>query len=427
MLNRRLAAGNPVESAMETYVELDTHLNGEHQALKDNVHRFAKDILRPTAAALDSLSDPQQVIEHGSPLWDFLKKAYGLGYHTASIPSELGGLGLDGLGMQIFLEELGWGGADLALTLAVASFPFSALAGTGNRGFIDRYVRPFVEDREAHFIGCWPVTEPEHGSDWVTGMFDGGDGSMAGHVAARLDGDSYVINGQKAAWVSNGTIATHGLVILVADPSRGSVMGRGVAFVPLDLPGVTKGKPLNKIGQRALNQGEIFFDNVRLPRSMMLVSPDKPGEMMSGRGGGPNGAMGAVFTGVARAAFEAAVDYSRQRVQGGKPICEHQLVQKRLFEMFTKVEACRLLSRAAMTYNSEAPIPAMEYAIASKTFCTQAAFEVASDALQLFGGNGLSREYPIEKIFRDARAALIEDGTNEVLSLAGARLVLARG
>ena len=167
---------------------------------------------------------------------------------------------------------------------------------------------------------------------------------------------------------------------------------------------------------------------MRIPSRYVLVSPDKPlVEMMGGRGGGPNGGMAAVFTGVARAAFEAALDYSRQRVQGGKLICEHQLVQKRLFEMFTKVEAARLLSRAAITYNTDAPVPALEYAIAAKTFCTQVAFEVASDAIQIFGGSGLSREYPVEKIFRDARASLVEDGTNEVLSLVGARLVLMRG
>jgi alkylation response protein AidB-like acyl-CoA dehydrogenase len=136
--------------------------------------------------------------------------------------------------------------------------------------------------------------------------------------------------------------------------------------------------------------------------------------------------MAAAFTGVARAAYEEALDYSKQRVQGGQPICEHQLVQKHLFEMFTKVEACRALSRAVMTYNQTSTTPSLEHAIAAKTFCTQASFEVASDALQVFGGNGLSKEYGIEKLFRDARASLIEDGTNDVLSLAGARHILSR-
>jgi len=411
---------------METYVELDTHIPDHYRTLKDNIHRFAREVMRPTAAALDRLADPSLVIAPASPLWDFLKQAYRLGYNKAAFPTEYGGLGLSGLGQHIYLEELGWGSADLALSIGVAGMPFGALAGSGDPELIQKYVVPFIQDREAEYIGCWPVTEPQHGSDWVTAMQDGGHNDLAGHVIARRDGDSYVISGQKAAWVSNGTIATHGLVILIADPSRGSALGRGVAFVPFDLPGVSKGKPLNKLGQRALNQGEIFFDEVRIPSSFMLVSPDKPAAAAAGRGGGPNAMMGAVFTGVARAAFEIALDYSKDRIQGGKPICEHQLVQKHLFEMFTKVEACRLLSRAAITYNTDAPVPAMEYSIASKTFCTQAAFEVASDALQLLGGNGLSKEYPIEKIFRDARAALIEDGTNDVLSLVGARLVLNR-
>jgi len=412
---------------METYVELDTHIPDHYRTLKDNIHRFAREVMRPTAAALDRLADPSLVIAPASPLWDFLKQAYRLGYNKAAFPTEYGGLGLSGLGQHIYLEELGWGSADLALSIGVAGMPFGALAGSGDPELIQKYVVPFIQDREAQYIGCWPVTEPQHGSDWVTAMQDGGHNDLAGHVIARRDGDSYVISGQKAAWVSNGTIATHGLVILIADPSRGSALGRGVAFVPFDLPGVSKGKPLNKLGQRALNQGEIFFDEVRIPSSFMLVSPDKPAAAAAGRGGGPNAMMGAVFTGVARAAFEIALDYSKDRIQGGKPICEHQLVQKHLFEMFTKVEACRLLSRAAITYNTDAPVPAMEYSIASKTFCTQAAFEVASDALQLLGGNGLSKEYPIEKIFRDARAALIEDGTNDVLSLVGANLVISRG
>jgi alkylation response protein AidB-like acyl-CoA dehydrogenase len=412
---------------MDTYVELDTHLPDHYRTLKDNIHRFAREVMRPTAAALDRLADPSAVIAPGSPLWDFLKQAYRLGYNKAGFPTQFGGLGLSGLGQHIYLEELGWGSADLALTLGLAGAPFGALAATGNRELIEKYVVPFIQDREADYIGCWPVTEPQHGSDWVTGLWDRDHNDLAGHVIARRDGDSYVISGQKSAWVSNGTIATHGLVILIADPSRGSVLGRGVAFVPFDLPGVSKGKPLNKLGQRALNQGEIFFDEVRIPSSYMLIAPDQPAAAAAyGRGGGPNAMVGAVFTGVARAAFEIALDYSRQRIQGGKPICEHQLVQKRLFEMFTKVETCRLLSRAAITYNTDAPVPAMEYSIASKTFCTQAAFEVASDALQMLGGNGLSKEYPIEKIFRDARAALIEDGTNDVLSLVGASLVLAR-
>jgi len=412
---------------METYLELDVDFPPELAELKDAVHRFAKNVLRPAAIALDRLTEPQQVIEPDSILWKFYRSAYQLGYHAAMIPTEFGGLGLHGLGMHVFLEELGWGSAGLAISLAVAGFPFEALAATGNRELINRYVKPFVADREAKYIGCWPVTEPAHGSDWGSSILDDGDPSnRGGRVIARREGDDYVINGQKAAWVSNGTIATHGLTYLMAASNNGQPRAGAAAFVPFDLPGVSKGKPLNKIGQRALNQGEIFFDNVRIPARYMLAEPgnfELFGMQVLTKA---NGTMSAVFTGVARAAFEAALDYSKQRIQGGKPICEHQLVQKHLFEMFTKVEACRRLSRAAMEYNDAAAIPALEYAMAAKVFCTQAAFEVASDALQVFGGNGLSMEYGIEKIFRDARASLIEDGTNDVLSLSGMQLVLMR-
>jgi len=129
-------------------------------------------------------------------------------------------------------------------------------------------------------------------------------------------------------------------------------------------------------------------------------------------------------TAVTRAAYEEALRYTQTRIQGGKPISEHQLVQKHLFDMFTKVETCRALSRAAMAYNAVTDPPALEYAIASKVYCTQASLEVADTALQLFGGNGLSREYPMEKLYRDARASLIEDGANDVLALVGARRLL---
>ncbi len=416
---------------MDAYMEIDRNLPADLRALRENVHRFAKEVLRPAATELDRLPDPQDVIAPGSALWTFMRQAYALGYHTASFPEAIGGLGLHGLGMQIFLEELGWGSADLAISLGVAGAPFGALAIAGNPELIDTFVKPFVADRDARFIGSWPVTEPNHGSDWAMFLASEGEANRAGRATIRREGDSYVVNGQKAAWVSNGTIATHAALYLrIESGSPGAATGMsggGVAVVPLNLPGVSKGKPLNKMGQRALNQGEIFFENVRIPRHYMVVNSDTYEQQTMATLTMANGGMSTAFTGLARAAYEIALDYSKERIQGGRPICEHQLVQKRLFEMFTKVEACRALSRAVTVYNSSSGAPSLQHAIAAKTFCTQASFEVANDALQIFGGNGLSKEYPIEKLFRDARASLIEDGTNEVLSLAGARHILAEG
>jgi alkylation response protein AidB-like acyl-CoA dehydrogenase len=408
------------------YCELNLQLTPEQAMLKQSVHRFAAEVLRPTAVALDRLVDPREVIASGSPLWKALRQAYRLGYHKASIPAELGGLGFGGLEQHILLEELGWGSAGLAISIGVAGFPFAMAASTGNGELIDAFVRPFVADTEARLIGCWAITEPEHGSDSLmvrTQQFH--DPRVSGQVIARRDRDHYVLGGQKAAWVSNGTIATHALTFLTLDPGHG-MAGGGVALVPLHLRGVSRGAPLDKMGQRALNQGEIFFDEVRIPAAQMLSEPASYELVLDATLALANAAMGAVFTGVARAAYEEALTYCRQRVQGGKPICQHQLVQKRLFDMFTKVEACRALSRAAMTYNHATMPPATEYSIAAKTFCTEAAFEVASSAVQLHGGNGLSKEYPIEKIFRDARASLIEDGSNDILALVGMQRMLGQ-
>lgn len=407
------------------YLDLSLGLTEEQLAFRDNVHRFALEVLRPRAAELDRRTDPAEVIARGSPLWDVLRRAYELGYHKVMMPSEVGGLGFGGLEQHIFLEELGWGSADFAIAIGVAAFPFATVAKTGDAALVAEIVKPFVDDTTARFLGCWAITEPDHGSDTlVPGTPEFHDPHIRGSLSARRDGDHYVLAGQKSAWVSNGTIATHALTFLSLDPSQG-MAGGGVAVVPLDLDGVTRGRPLDKMGQRALNQGEIFFDDVRLPARFMLTGSELYEVTLDLTLALANAAMGAVFTGVARAAYEAALAYTTARIQGGKRLCEHQLVQKRLVDMFTRVEACRQLSRAAMVYNHATLPPATEYSIAAKTFCTEAALEVASSALQLFGGNGLSREYPIEKIFRDARASLIEDGSNDVLSLVAARRLLA--
>jgi alkylation response protein AidB-like acyl-CoA dehydrogenase len=407
------------------YLDLNLQLTEEQIAFRQSVHRFAIEVLRPRSAELDRRTDPADVIARGSPLWDVLRQAYQLGYHKVMLPAEVGGLGFGGLEQHIFLEELGWGSADFAIAIGVAGFPFATVAKAGSPELIDEIVRPFVDDTTARFLGCWAITEPDHGSDTlIAGTPEFHDPRIKGNLFARRDGDDYVLSGQKSAWVSNGSIATHALTFLSIDPSQG-MAGGGVAVIPLDLRGITRGKPLDKLGQRALNQGEIFFDDVRLPARFMLTGAELYELTLDMTLALANAAMGAVFTGVARAAYEAALVYTTQRVQGGKRLCEHQLVQKRLVDMFTRVEACRQLSRAAMVYNHATVPPATQYSIASKTFCTEAALEVASSALQLFGGNGLSREYPIEKIFRDARASLIEDGSNDVLALVAARHILA--
>jgi alkylation response protein AidB-like acyl-CoA dehydrogenase len=202
-------------------------------------------------------------------------------------------------------------------------------------------------------------------------------------------------------------------------------MGDGVRrdggfLVPLDVPGVSKGRALDKIGQRALNQGEIFFDEVRIPADYMVIPPQLYGFASDAILATANGGMGSIFVGVAQAALDLAIDYAKERVQGGVPIFQHQSVKMRLFEMFRKVQAARALSRQVTLFNLVNAPPKLHLAVAAKVTSTSTAFEVASSALQIFGGNGLSREYPIEKLLRDARASMIEDGCNDILSLVAA-------
>ena len=182
---------------------------------------------------------------------------------------------------------------------------------------------------------------------------------------------------------------------------------------------------MEKMGQRDLNQGEIYFDNVRIPQKYLLFGPDMYMFLHEAVLAAANASMGNTATGLARAAFEEALTYAKVRVQGGKPIIEHNSVRQRLAEMFAKVESCRALSRAVRLYNAAPPngVSLLEYSVASKITCTQNAFEIANEAIQLFGGNGMCREYLPEKLFRDARATLIEDGNNEILAMGAGRLL----
>ncbi|MFO1198108.1 MAG: acyl-CoA dehydrogenase family protein [Burkholderiaceae bacterium] len=390
----------------------DPQATDVERATWEVAHRFARDVMRPAGVKLDKLA-PEDVIAQDSILWQvfaaFAETGLGaVGAATDLTPSEQANL------RCIVSEELGWGDAGLAISLGVASMPTRMALMTGNAAIAERF--------PAGTLGCWAITEPDHGSDNIdidgSFMHPRGRAGRPNCVARRV-GDQFVISGQKSSWVSNGTIARAAALFCAVDLGDGA-QGRGVFVVPLDQGGVTRGKPLDKIGQRALNQGEIFFDDLRVPVSSMVVAPAQYGAALDAVLCLANGGMGATFVGCARAAFELALDYAKTRVQGGVPIFEHQSVKSRLFRMFQRVEAARALSRRVLQINSLRQPPRIELASASKVTSTEAAFRNASDALQLFGGVGTSRDYPIEKIFRDTRVSMIEDGCNEVLGLAAA-------
>jgi alkylation response protein AidB-like acyl-CoA dehydrogenase len=381
--------------------------------------------MRPVGIELDKLANPEDVYAQGSPLWDVYKTYRELDLHLQNMPEDFGGMAgtLDPMASYLISEEMGYGDAGLAISLGASGMPFNFAAIFSHVPELKQIAMDYCNDREGKMIGCWGIIEPDHGGDWSLG---GDDPKCGPSVRGVLKGDEYIVNGEKAAWVSNGTIATHCVLHVGLDPSRG-MQGQGIAIIPLDLPGISRGAPLNKMGQRALNQGSIVFQDARIPKQYMIIEPSEPG-VDDGQGerfmAAPMG-MGVTFAGLAKAAYDEAFNYANERIQGGVPIFEHKNIKLKLFKMFTMVEAARANARRGYLYNINAlrtgQMPSGAHAVAAKCLSTETATFVASEAIQIFGGNGLAKEYVVEKMFRDARTSMIEDGVNETLSIAASQ------
>ncbi|NTW36197.1 MAG: acyl-CoA/acyl-ACP dehydrogenase [Syntrophobacteraceae bacterium] len=396
--------------------DIDLNVSPETKAVLREVKRFGMEVMRPAGIQLDRLADPVDVIAQDSVLWDVFKGFRALGLHTMQIPRACGGLAeeKDPMAAILIAEQLGYADAGLAISMGVSCMPFN-YAAMFPTPEMQQLARDFCADRDGRMIGCWAITEPDHGTDWSLG---GGNLKCGPSVKAVLQGDEYIINGEKSAWVSNGTIATHALLHVSLDPSRG-MQGQGLAIIPLDLPGISWGKPLDKMGQRPLNQGSIIFEDARIPKEYMVIPYPDFINASSGQGlAMVNGGMAIVFAGLAKAAFDEAYAYARQRVQGGVSIIEHAPIKLKLMKMFERAEAARANARRMALYNlANALAPSVVHAVAAKCLSTETATFVASEAMQIFGGYGLAREFPIEKMYRDARASMIEDGVNDALAI----------
>tara|TARA_R110001606_G_scaffold47570_1_gene121184 strand:- start:5860 stop:7155 length:1296 start_codon:yes stop_codon:yes gene_type:complete len=387
-------------------------LDSTIEAMRDSLHQFAERVMRPVGIALDRM-DVQDQLKPESPYWTFFEKFKELGLSVADLmamPAEERSLLL-----CIANEEFGWGDGGLSIVLGATMLPHVMMHYFGRQDLIEQYPEGIP--------GCWSITEPDHGTDMLdpSGQLQHASGRYGRpNCVARIYDDKVVITGQKSAWCSNGPAADICILYVAADLGDGPDPGRGACLiVPLDAPGVSKGKTIKKLGQRALPQGEMFFDEVELPIGNLLAGPADYRRAVHAIHAEANTLMGAVWTGVARSAYDLAHSYVHERKQGGVPILRHQSVASRLFHMARKVELSRALTRRVAMYNATAPVPSLQSAMMAKVTGTQTSFEVASDALQLFGGNGTTEEYPVEKIFRDARLSLIEDGCNEILAIKG--------
>ncbi|TAK53276.1 MAG: acyl-CoA dehydrogenase [Gammaproteobacteria bacterium] len=391
---------------------LEVPLTEEERAVADSVRRFALERMRPLGKQLDRMS-ADEVAAGKALLLDFLRDyrdlGCGLEFLNELSPRQRARL------FPIIHGYLGWGDAGLAILTAAASFPAFAAYQTGNPELIERFGTK---------IGCWMGTQPDRGSDTVD--LQGTElrlGSQHGtpNLAARITDDEIILTGQTSAWVSGGPIAECGLAYVPADYGSGlrrsnGLLNGAVILVPFDEKGVSKGRPVEKLGQRPLPQGAIFFDEVRLPRNYLLANNERIDGHFFTSFVFANMEMACVFSGLARAAFQSALEYVHQRRQGGGHLIEHQNVRHRIFQLWRKVESARAIAQRACDFNFLGK-PHVLASATAKIVATELACEVAQDALSLFGGNGLTKEYPMEKYLRDARASLIEDGENNILGL----------
>lgn len=385
-------------------------ISDDERALQDMLHRFAVDVMRPLGRELDKMT-PEDVVDPSSPIFEFHRRSAELGIGPSMDADPKAMAKLDAL----VFEELGYGDPGLSTSLGAGAQPALMAQSMGDEELIG-----LTKDR----VGCWVATQPSRGSDGLI-LYPGQRHPLAttgnkGDLTARLDGDEVVINGQSSAWVSNGPIAGVGLVEIAADYGDGFFDEDGhpygiAVIVPFDRPGVSKGKPLHKIGKRALPQGEIFFDEVRVPKRFMMAGQKEYEHFHTVSWGRAGTAMANVAVGVARSALEQAVTYASERKQGGAYLADQQLTRYRLGKIGGDVEMIRAFARysAAFTYTADIPHPYFTARV--KAACTNIAFDVVNESLQLLGGYGLAQEYPLEKMLRDARAMMIEDGENVIL------------
>ena len=377
---------------------LDFKLTEEQLALQELARKFAKNEMIPKAAHHDQTGEfPKEVIE----------KAFQLGLINFCIPAEFGGLALSNVDGIIITEELSAGCSGMSTSLMVNDLALYPIVVAGTPEQKERLLRPFTQSAK---LASFCLTEPGAGSD-VAGL----------STTLKKDGNGYRLNGQKM-FITNANYSSQFTVYATMDPS---LKHKGLCAVVVDAQtaGISIGKKENKMGQRASDTASVHFDNVRVPKENLL---GRPGDgftiaMKTLDHSRPMVAISAV--GVARAAYEYARDYSKERVQFGKPICTYQAVQFMLADMAMSIEAGRLLCMKAAWQLDQGIRPTL-IASYAKAFSADMAMKVTTDAVQIFGGYGYSKEYPVEKLMRDAKLIQIYEGTSQIQRLVIAREIL---
>ncbi|HEX5469162.1 MAG TPA: acyl-CoA dehydrogenase family protein [Gaiellaceae bacterium] len=376
-------------------------LSGEQREIQALCREFAQREIRPISQAVDEADTEMP--------WEVWYKAAEVGITSFMLPEEYGGGGMtDCLTGCIVQEELCWGCSGIGNLLTSGGFFAEPVIALGDDAQKRRWLEPLCGERPV--LTALATTEPGAGSD-----------AASIQTTATGSGGGYVLRGQKS-WISNGGIADFYVVFATVAPGTRS-KGVTAFVVEKDDAGVSFGAPMKKMGQRAIVNAEMFLEDVELPADRRLGDEGRGFHGLMHTFDRSRVTLGAAATGLARAALEYAVEYSKSREQFGRPIAEHQAVAFRLADMATRVDASRLLVwRAARKLDAGEPAP-LEAAMA-KLFASETAMWCTWAAVQTLGGWGYSREYPVEKWMRDAKLEEIEEGTSDIQRLIISRRLL---
>lgn len=368
---------------------MDFELTEEQQVLRQTIHDFAEKEILPGASARD---------QTGQFPNDLIAKLAAVGLLGIEIAPEYGGAGLEASSAALILEEIARVDAAVALTVASHNSLCSAHIGVAGSAAQKSKFLPALAGGEK--LGAWALTEPGSGSD-AAGL----------RTQARRDGDGWILNGEKQ-FTTQGSVAGIYVIMASTEPSRGRD-GISAFVVERGAPGLVAGKAENKLGVRASDTAALHLDNLRVPKENLLGAlngafKDVLGVLQGGRIG-----IGALAVGIARAAYEAALGYAKERKQFGKPIAEYGAIQGMLADMATEIDAARLLVyHAALLKDRRAPFA--RAASEAKLYASEAAMRAATKAVQIYGGYGYLKDYPVERYFRDAKLCEIGEGTSEM-------------
>ena len=377
---------------------VDFRLSEEQEAVRKLAREFALKEMRPVAREYD---------EKEEFLWPIVKKAHELGLLNSVIPEEYGGVGADRLTECLIAEELFYGCAGMGTSLMANNLGLTPIVIAGTDEQKERFLTPFVEEP---IMASFCLTEPEAGSD-AAGI----------RTRAVRDGDYYILNGTKQ-FITNGSVASYYTVFATLDPS---LRHKGIIalVVPRDTPGITIGKVEHKMGQRASDTAQVVFEDVKVPVANRLGEEGEGFKIAMKTLDNSRAGIAACAVGIAQAAFEDARKYALERKQFGQPIANFQAIQFMLADMAIKIETARLaVWRAA--WLADNGLPHTKESSIAKAYATDIAMQVTTDAVQIFGGYGYTREFLVEKYMRDAKLMQIYEGTNQIQRLVIARHIL---